>query len=86
MNRRAERGTACSGLNPLLIGAQCELSLLAAFLGGTCLNPLLIGAQCEQMVYVARVNKSGLNPLLIGAQCEPHLRVTRRFGVVSIPF
>ena len=36
-----------AGLNPLLIGAQCEPFLLLAWATWWSLNPLLIGAQCE---------------------------------------
>ena len=36
----------CYGLNPLLIGAQCEREL-GAWSAELRLNPLLIGAQCE---------------------------------------
>ena len=35
-------------LNPLLIGAQCELHLNLHQPCWTRLNPLLIGAQCER--------------------------------------
>ena len=36
-----------AGLNPLLIGAQCERDAEIWVLAAGCLNPLLIGAQCE---------------------------------------
>ena len=63
------------GLNPLLIGAQCERNadILHVPAGG--LNPLLIGAQCELVSVIDNsVHFPCLNPLLIGAQCELGLR------------
>ena len=39
-----------SSLNPLLIGAQCELRENFRFNFKRSLNPLLIGAQCEHAV------------------------------------
>ena len=44
-------------LNPLLIGAQCELEEVEVYPPPESLNPLLIGAQCE------RASNAGLDIL-----------------------
>ena len=58
------------GLNPLLIGAQCEQVNSASVPLAPGLNPLLIGAQCEPARFGCFLQDASLNPLLIGAQCE----------------
>ena len=83
MNISAYPDAAIAGLNPLLIGAQCEPRQLGAPLARQGLNPLLIGAQCELEFGHTLFIGVGLNPLLIGAQCEPWLGVVGREWLVS---
>ena len=73
-------------LNPLLIGAQCELNTQNLSVPRLGLNPLLIGAQCELCRTDVLPHPDGLNPLLIGAQCELDTWVLPAPGKVSIPF